>query len=182
MHDVIEDASGIRSVRRTATFQANDMAAYERQVEAALKALFDTDPVLRRIRAGEPVTPADLDHLAALALVQNPSANLEMLREFYPDAPAFAAAIRAIVGADRDAVRATLAEFAAPRALNGQQLQFLRLLESEIARTGVLAPARLYEPPFTGIDASGPDALFGPHIEALFDLVGRYAPPAPKDA
>ncbi|TRW15136.1 DEAD/DEAH box helicase family protein [Glacieibacterium frigidum] len=181
LHDIVEDAAGIRTARRAATFPANDMAAYRHQVEAALKKLFVTDPVLRRIRAGEAVSTSDLDHLAALALVQNPSADLATLREFYPEAPAFAAAIRAIVGADRDAVHATFAAFTAPRALTGPQLQFLRLLESEIVRAGVLAPARLYEPPFTGIEASGPDALFGPHIDALFDLVARFAPPL-KDA
>ena len=41
-----------------------DMKAYQQVIEAELKKHFETDPTLKKIRAGEPVSDADLQALS----------------------------------------------------------------------------------------------------------------------
>ena len=156
------------------------MRQYEAEVNAALRGLFDSDPALQRLRAGEPIAPADLDRLAKLVLVQNPNVDMTVLREFYPDAEALAAFFRQAVGVDPDALRTRFAEFAAGHpSLSGTQRRFLQMLETHIARHGAISVAQLYEPPFTGIDSAGIEGVFpDATADEVVALVQPFAPAA----
>jgi type I restriction enzyme R subunit len=179
-YDVTEETDAIRLSRRSSGLAAIDMRQYEAEVNAALRGLFDSDPALQRLRAGEPIAPADLDRLAKLVLVQNPNVDMAVLREFYPDAEALAAFFRQAVGVDPDALRARFAEFAAGHpALSGTQRRFLQMLETHIARHGAISVAQLYEPPFTGIDSAGIEGVFpDATADEVVALVQPFAPAA----
>jgi hypothetical protein len=158
--------------------EAIDMRQYEAEVNSALRGLFDSDPALKRLRAGEPIAPADLDRLAKLVLVQNPSVDMAVLKEFYPDAEALSAFFRQAVGVDPEALRTRFAEFAAVHpALTGTQRRFLQMLETHIARHGAISVAQLYEPPFTGIDTAGIEGVFpDATADEVVALVQPFAP------
>ena len=44
--------------------------------------------------------------------------------------------------------------------LTPDQIEFIELVVQELTQNGVVPPERLFEPPFTDINAHGPTALF----------------------
>jgi type I restriction enzyme R subunit len=96
-------------------------------------------------------------------------------------------AIRSIVGLDPESVAARFAEFARRHPkLTAKQTRFLGLLQNHIARFGSVTLDRLYEQPFTVVDADGLDGVFEKpeEIDDLLDILSIYEPPMgtrPKD-
>jgi len=179
--DVTEDAAGILTSRRATSLKTVDMKAYQQIVEAELKRHFDTNPTLKKIRAGEAVSEADIQALVSLVLVQSPDASRDVLAEFFADT-AFPLdfAIRSIVGLDPEAVAARFAEFVRRHpSLTAKQTRFLGLLQNHIARFGSVTLDRLYEQPFTVVDADGLDGVFEKpeEIDDLLDILSVFAPP-----
>lgn len=180
--DVTEDQSGVQTNRRASNLKTVNMRAYQQVVEAELKRHFDTNSTLQKIRAGEPVSEADLQALVSLVLVQSSNATRDVLREFFSEtALHLDFAIRSIVGRDPEAVAARFAEFASRHPkLTAKQTRFLGLLQNHIARFGSVTLDRLYEQPFTVVDADGLDGVFDDpkEIDDLLDILSAFAPPA----
>src|SRR3546814_19267562 len=78
----VKDTEAVRAHRLT-RIKSIDMAAYRQRVEQALSDLFDRDPTLKKIRAGEPVTERDLESLTSPVLQQHPAVDTAILRAFY---------------------------------------------------------------------------------------------------
>ncbi len=179
--DILEDESGIVSQRRATNLRAVDMRAYRQLVEAELKKHFDTDPVLKKIRAGEPVSPQEVGSVVSLVLTQNPHVSRDDLNEFfYATAPALDLAIRSIVGLEPEAVKARFAEFVLKHpSMTAKQTRFLALLQNHIARHGFITIDKLYELPFTTVDADGPEGIFerAEELDELIEIVNVFAPP-----
>ena len=184
--DVTEDAAGFQTNRRATSLKSVDMKAYQRIVEAELKRHFDTNPTLKKIRAGEAVSDVDIQALVSLVLIQSPNASRDVLEEFFADtALPLDFAIRSIVGLDPEAVAARFAEFAGRHpSLTAKQTRFLGLLQNHIARFGSVTLDRLYEQPFTVVDADGLDGVFGKpeEIDDLLDILSVFAPPTVASA
>jgi type I restriction enzyme R subunit len=184
--DVTEDAAGFQTNRRATSLKTVDMKAYQQIVEAELKRHFDTNPTLKKIRAGEAVSEADIQALVSLVLIQTPNASREVLEEFFSDtARPLDFAIREIVGLDPEAVAARFAEFARRYpSLSAKQTRFLGLLQNHIARFGSVTLDRLYEQPFTVVDADGLDGVFekSEEIDDLLDILSVFAPPSTGSA
>ncbi|RAK59569.1 restriction endonuclease subunit R [Phenylobacterium hankyongense] len=180
--DVTEDATAFQSSRRSTTIRSVDMKAYRQVVEAELQRHFETNPTLQKIRSGEPVSGDDLQALVSLILIQSPNASRDVLEEFFADtAEPLDFAIRKIVGMDPQAVAAHFAEFARRHPkLTAKQTRFLGLLQNHIARIGWVTLDRLYEQPFTVVDADGLDGVFADpkEIDDLLDIVSVFEPPA----
>ena len=64
--------------------------------------------------------------------------------------------------------------------LTAKQTRFLGLLQNHIARYGSVTLDRLYEQPFTVVDADGLDGVFvkPEEIDDLLDILSVFAPPA----
>jgi type I restriction enzyme, R subunit len=77
--DVTEETSGIQFTRRPTSLKTVDMKAYQQIVESELRKHFETDPTLKKIRAGELVSEKDLEKLVSLILTQSPDASREVL-------------------------------------------------------------------------------------------------------
>jgi type I restriction enzyme R subunit len=184
--DVTEDAAGIQTNRRATSLKTVDMKAYQQVVEAELKRHFDTNPTLRKIRAGEAVSDIDIQDLVSLVLIQSPNASRDVLEEFFADtALPLDFAIRSIVGLDPEAVAARFSEFARRHpGLSAKQTRFLGLLQNHIARFGSVTLDRLYEQPFTVVDADGFDGVFEKpeEIDDLLDILSIFAPPPAASA
>jgi type I restriction enzyme R subunit len=186
--DVTENAAGFVMNRRATNLKTVDMKAYQQIVEAELKRHFDTNPTLQKIRAGEAVSEADIQALVSLVLIQSSNASRNVLEEFFAEtAVPLDFAIRSIVGLDPESVAARFAEFARRHPkLTAKQTRFLGLLQNHIARFGSVTLDRLYEQPFTVVDADGLDGVFDKpeEIDDLLDILSIYEPPVgtkPKD-
>ena len=180
--DVTEADSQILFNRRSASLKAVDMRAYHQIVEAELKKHFDTNPTLKKIRAGEPVSEADLNALVSLILTQSPNASRDVLAEFFSaTAEPLQFAIRSIIGMDASAIQAKFAEFARKHpTLSAKQTRFLALLQNHIARFGSITIEKLYEAPFTVVDADGLDGVFEDETEVsdLLNVIRAFGPSA----
>lgn len=178
--DVSEDVANIVTARRSTSLRTVDMKAYKLLVEAELKKHFETNPVLRKIRAGEPVSHEDLQSLVSLVLTQNPHVSLKDLNEFFQStALPLDITIRAIVGLDPEAVEKKFAEFVMKYpALTAKQTRFLALLQNHIIKFGFITIDRLYDKPFTVVDADGPEGIFGRRedVDELMKIVNLFAP------
>ena len=65
------------------------------------------------------------------------------------------------MGLDRAAAKEAFAGFLTGRALTPRQIEFIDLIINELTEQGVMEPSRLYEQPFTGLSAEGPEAVLG---------------------
>lgn len=179
--DVAEDAAEYEVQRRSASLRSVDVRAYEKLVEQVLAKHFDTNPTLKKIRAGEAVSEADLRALTSLVLVQNPDVDLNVLQQFYSATAApLDHIIRSIVGMEPLAVKARFAAFVQQHpSLNSKQIHFLNLLQNHIAKFGNVKLDRLYQDPFTIVDAEGLDGVFTDQrdADALVTVIQSFDPP-----
>lgn len=178
--DITEDAGQMQYARRSASLKSVDMKAYQQIVEAELKKHFETNPVLRKIRAGEAVSDREIDSLVSLILTQHPDVRREHLEEFFSEtAGPLYLAIRMIVGMDPEAVRDKFTAFVQKHPkLSAKQTRFLALLQNHIARYGTIEVERLYDDPFTVVDADGPDGVFEDEADLtdLINIVRSFGP------
>ncbi|MFX4223497.1 MAG: DEAD/DEAH box helicase family protein [Thalassobaculum sp.] len=175
----VEDTDVARQQRLT-RIKSIDMAAYRQRVEHALAELFETNPTLKKIRAGQPVTEQDLTTLTSLVLTQHPDVDLSVLAEFYAElALPLDHILRTIIGMDQEAVRARFTDFAQRYpALTAKQTRFLGMLQNHIAKYGDVEIDKLYDQPFTRVDPAGPDGVFtdDSQIDDLLEIVRSFQP------
>jgi type I restriction enzyme R subunit len=161
--DIKEDPAEYKVDERKSNIRTVDYEIYRQEVEKTLTPLFEKNPVLQKIRAGEPVTEAELVALNALVHTQNPNVDLDLLAEFFPESSAgIDQLLRTIIGLDVEAIEKQFMAFVQEHHINLDALQqrFLGLLKSEICRKGQMTIADLYEQPFKGLHQNGIDGLF----------------------
>ncbi|WP_422463212.1 DEAD/DEAH box helicase family protein [Endozoicomonas sp. ALB115] len=159
--DIREDQGKYEVKRRETNIKSVDFKLYRQQVQGALEPLFTSNPVLMKIRRGEPVQSKELDELAKLVLVQNPNVDIRVLKEFYPEASAgLDQILRTLIGMESQAVAEKFAGFAAQYNLSSQQIRFLDLLKNHIRDYGTIEMAQLFDQPFTRIHDEGITGLF----------------------
>ncbi len=174
--DIEEDLSQVQTGKRSSSILTVDMKAYEKQVESVLTELFDKTPVLNKIRRGEPVTEKELESLSSLVLTQNPDVSLEVLQEFYDEATPLDQILRNIIGMEPNAVRERFEQFAHKHPhLTAKQTRFLSMLQNHIAKYGAIELERLYEDPFTLVDADGIDGVFSEEeADELITIISSF--------
>lgn len=174
--DIKEEAAEYRTETVKTDIRTIDYEIYRQEVEKTLKPLFESDEVLKRIRAGEPVSEAELNQLISLVHTQNPSVNLAILSEFYPDTTASLDQIlRTIVGMNRDDIETQFTAFlqASHTALNSRQQRFVIMLKDHLCRYGSITVEQLYDAPFNQLDDAGLDGVFP--IEKQADVIAEFA-------
>jgi len=181
--DIREDTDKIKTAKRTSSIPSVDMKIYERQVEDVLKELFEQEPILKKIRRGKPVSDKELENLSSLILTQNPDVNLDLLKEFYGDAIPLDQILRSIIGMEPDAVRDRFETFVQKHSqFTAKQTRFLSLLQNHIARNGSIELERLYEDPFTLLDADGIDGIFNQDsADELINIINTFSQSPQKE-
>lgn len=170
--DLREDEAEFRVKVHATKIQSVDFVIYRKAVQSALEPLFESDPVLQKVRRGEVITEEELDKLNSLLHTRNPDVNLSTLREFFPDtAVPVTQILRSIVGLAHEAAEAKFAAFAQTHALNSQQLRFLAMLKDHIRNFGAIATDKLFDAPFTSIHTEGLGGVFPNNVQ--FDEVVR---------
>lgn len=143
------------------TLKFTDMTGFRKKVQEALLRVFEENPTLQKIKAGEPVSREDLKALTSLVLTRTPDVDEQVLREFFETAEPLDHAIRSIIGMDASVVNTCFAEFIGRYpSLTANQVSFLNLLRNYISRYGFIEVEQLYEPPFTTLHSEGLDGVF----------------------
>lgn len=176
----ITDGNEVREQQKT-YLAAIDMKAYEVQVEAALREVFDSSAVVTKIREGLPVTAQELEELNALIHTRHPEVDLHTLQQFYDSAISLDQILRSIVGMNAEAVNTRFASFVQQYpSLNSTQIRFLGMLKNHIAKHGAISVAALYDAPFTTLHAEGLDGVFpaGEAADKLVAIIEEFGSPA----
>lgn len=180
--DIKEDPAEYRIEDRQSKVKSIDARIYQQSVEAALKPLFDSDPVLAKIRRGEPVSETELEQLNSLVHTRNPSVDLHILAEFYADtAVPLAQILRGLVGMESKAVEARFTTFAQKHPLTATQLRFLDMLKEHIAQFGAIRLEQLFAAPFTRLHDEGITGVFAldGQLDELIGIVRSFGEPLP---
>lgn len=159
--DIKEDVDEFEVDHRKTKIKSVDARIYQKTVQEALTPLFNTNPVLIKIREGMPVTESELDQLNSMLHTQHPNLDLNILKEFYSDTAApLAHILRGIIGMDDQAVENRFTTFAQKYVLSSVQLRFLSMLKDQISAQGGLKLNALFEMPFTQIHTEGIGGVF----------------------
>lgn len=78
--------------------------------------------------------------------------------------------IRSLVGLDREAAAQLFSEFVGGSKATPEQIEFIDLIINELTQNGVMEPERLFQSPYTDLNAQGPMGLF-PQAEVM-QIVG----------
>lgn len=132
-----------------------NMAKFKEKARAFLKE-HESHLALQRLRRNQALTPMDLQELEKM-LVQA-GGTKPLLDEV--KGGGLGLFVRSLVGLDREAAMQAFSELLQGSKLTPEQIEFVNLIVEELTQNGVVAPARLFEAPFTDINALGPTAVF----------------------
>ncbi|MBY6093971.1 DEAD/DEAH box helicase family protein [Ferrimonas balearica] len=176
--DVREDRAEYQVHEVKTDIRTVDYQIYKQEVEKTLTPLFERDPVLQAIRAGQSVSEPELQRLIALVHTQNPHVDLNTLKEFYPDSTmSLDALLRTIIGLDGKAIEAEFTAFVQQvhTHLNSKQQRFIDLLKNHLIRFGTIELDQLYDAPYTQIHDDGLDGLFNDsQADVIVQFVKRF--------
>lgn len=159
------------------------IAQYRQLVEQRVKELTASNPILQKIRDGQPVDEMDAETLAAQLHDEHPHITLQLLRRVYQHQSApFLKFIRHILGIEilesfPDTVSRSIDQFIVEHPkLTSHQLQFLNLLRDYLIHRGGIEKRDLIQAPFTVIHPSGIRGVFSPaEINEILALTERLA-------
>jgi type I restriction enzyme R subunit len=131
---------------------------------------------IHKLRNNAPLTPTDLGELERMLLESGGTpAEIQKART---DSEGLGLFVRQLVGLDRAAAKEALAGFLQGKTLSANQIEFVDMIIDNLAESGWIDPARLYEAPYTRFSARGVDGLFADSdvirlIEVLEDVRKR---------
>jgi type I restriction enzyme, R subunit len=136
-----------------------NMAKFKEKARVFLKAN-EAHLSLQRLRRNQPLTPTDLVELEKMLLEAGGSAAL--INEAKIQSHGLGIFIRSLVGLDHEIAMQAFSEFISGTTATANQIEFINLVVTELTQNGVMAPERLFQSPFTDINAQGPMGIFLP--------------------
>lgn len=154
-----------------------NMAKFKEKARVFLRA-HESHLSLQRLRRNQPLTPTDLAELEKMLLEAGGSP--ELINEAKEKSHGLGVFIRSLVGLERDAAMAAFSEFLSASTATPNQIEFINLIVEELIQNGVMEPNRLFESPFTDLNAQGPLGVFPPVsagriVQVLEEINGRAA-------
>jgi type I restriction enzyme R subunit len=158
---------------------AGDFERFRAKARAFLRGHQD-HPAVRKLRANEPLTPADLADLEGI-LSAHGVGSAEDIGRAKAESNGLGLFVRSLVGLDREAAKRALAGFLAGKTLGANQIEFVNLVIDHLTEHGnlvidhltehgVMDASLLYESPFIDVAPHGPDGIFT--TEQVDALVG----------
>ncbi|MCA8052778.1 type I restriction-modification enzyme R subunit C-terminal domain-containing protein, partial [Burkholderia arboris] len=105
---------------------------------------------------------SDLDEIGGLRLGGNQQAGgtPALINEAKEKCHGLGIFIRSLVGLDREAAAAAFSIFIHGTTTTADQIEFINLIVQELIQNGLMEAGRLFESPFTDINAQGPFGVF----------------------
>ena len=159
------------------------ISRYREMVEELIAELTNYNPVLQKIKNGEPVSEDEAHALAELLHNEHPHVTEELLRRVYKNRKArFIEFMRHILGIEilksfPDTVNEAFEQFVQQHSnLSSRQLEFLNLLKGFIIEREKVVKKDLINVPFTVIHPLGIRGVFSPtEINEILQLTERLA-------
>ena len=150
----------------------NEFVQFRKKAEHFLRENLG-EGVVAKVRSGQPLSEADIAELQRI-LVAAGIGDDETFEEASEKAGSFGRFIRSIVGLDRAAAKGVFARFLDDKRYSKNQISFVNLIIDELSKKGIVEAKRIYEQPFSGLAALGPERIF---VEAdvahLFHLIDQ---------
>ncbi|SMP40736.1 type I restriction enzyme, R subunit [Desulfonatronum zhilinae] len=148
---------------------------YEKKVKDFLRNHLD-HIVIHRLRTNQPLTRTDLQGLERTLTEIGEEEGRSLLSGLLArsQAPSLAHFVRTLVGMDRFAAQSAFSDFLNDRSLTSQQIRFIEMIIDQLTMRGTMEAKALYEPPFSGLHAGGPEELFRGKekiVEGIFDAL-----------
>ncbi|MBP2667467.1 MAG: Type site-specific deoxyribonuclease, partial [Firmicutes bacterium] len=162
---------------------AVSVSQYREMVEQLILELTASNPVLQKIKAGNEISDAEAQELAALLHEQHPHITEDLLKTVYKNRKAkFMQFIRHILGLEvlesfPETVTKAFDQFIQSHTnLSARQLDFLMLLKDFILEKERVQKRDLIESPFTILHPQGIRGLFSPEeINEILELTNKVA-------
>nr|WP_315494217.1 DEAD/DEAH box helicase family protein [uncultured Rhodoferax sp.] len=131
---------------------------------------------LQRLRRNQPLTSTDLVELEKMLVQAGGTPTL--IEEAKTQSHGLGIFIRSLVGLDHEAAMQAFSEFINGTTVTPNQIEFINLVVQELTQTGVMDSSRLFESPFTDLNAQGPIGIFPPAkvqamVQVLDEIRGR---------
>ena len=153
-----------------------NMAKFKEKARVFLKE-HESHLSLQRLRRNQSLTPTDLDELEKMLLAAGGSKTL--IDEAKEQSQGLGLFIRSLVGLDREAAMQAFSEFLQGGTASPDQIEFINLIVQELTQNGVMPAERLFQSPFTDVNAQGPLGVFPPakvtQIVAVLDDIKARA-------
>lgn len=134
-----------------------DFARFRAKATAYLRARED-EMVLQRLRRNRQLTPDDLSELESMLI--EAGADEHAIERANTEAGGLGLFIRSLVGLDRAAAMEAFTALLDEHTYSAEQIDFVKLIITELTERGVVEPGRLYESPYTDRATRGPDFYF----------------------
>lgn len=143
--------------------------------------------VIHRLRTNQPLTASDLQELEKMLVKVGEEDGETLLKGMLAQtkAPSLVHFVRGLVGMDRAAAQAAFSKLLSNQSLTAPQIRFVEMIIEQLTARGVIEPGALYEAPFTGLHAGGPDGLFAGRSEliaGIFAAIEATQPAVPSRA
>lgn len=148
-----------------------NMAKFKEKARAFLRE-HGSHLALQRLHRNQPLTSVDLDELEKMLIQAGGSK--ELISEAKAQSQGLGLFIRTLVGLDRQAAMEAFSELLQGGTATANQIEFINLIVEELTQTGVMEPSRLFESPFTDLNAQGPIGLFPQaRISKIVEVLGE---------
>lgn len=163
--------------------EAVSISKYREMVETKIAELTDRNPILQKLKAGEPITEQEAHTLAEELHEEDPHITESLLRKVYKHQKAkFIQFIKHILGIeilesfDEQVSKAVQQFIQEHTQLTTRQIEFLQLMRDYIIERGNIHKRDLIQAPFTIIHPKGVRGIFSPtEIKELLTLTEKFA-------
>lgn len=149
-----------------------NMAKFKDKARVFLKA-HESHISLQRLRRNQQLTSTDIEELEKMLVEAGGST--ELIGAAKAESRGLGIFIRSLVGLERESVMQAFSEFVNETTISGNQYEFINLVIDELTQNGVMAAERLFESPYTDLNAQGPQGVFpAAKVIKLFALLDEF--------
>lgn len=174
--DIKEDRDQYEVTRRAANINTIDYKIYQQKVQQALQPVFDSNPVLQKIRQGQPVGADEITQLNGIIHTKHADVDIQTLQAFYPDTSVpVDKLLRSIVGMDSRYIEQRFTALLQDHRMDAQAQRIIDMLTGHIARNGGIKMDDLDSAPYNRIY----DGVLGSSENDVFALLKSLELPVP---
>jgi type I restriction enzyme R subunit len=174
--DVKEVDAHIEYKVRATNIHTVDYKIYQQKVQEALQPIFDSNPVIQKIRKSQAVTVDEIAQLNGIIHAKYADLDIETLKTFYPETTEpLDKLLRSIVGMDAKYIEQSFTDLLQKHRMPSQAMRVIDMLVGHIARSGGIKMADLDQAPYNKIY----EGILGSSEDDVFSLLKSLELPIP---